>query len=592
MTLHESDQRPEDLIQAYLDGSLAPEEAETLLTLLRDDPDLVGYLIEGLRTDILIQGTIRAVEEEVISGNADRSHMGADGLEPGHEIIDALNHPTRPIDENEVRRIKEYAEHQLERFLAEQEQQRRLESFKTRKPWFTLDMRSVALRVNRLMAIASRVVVASALCVAATMVILVSIHYVLSQRVVATLGETTDAQWSTDVSTPELKPGRMILRQGFAQLVFKRGAEVILQAPAAFQLQSANGLFLENGRITAKVPEKAKGFTVETTRARVIDYGTEFGIMAGAENSAEVHVFNGQVGLMSMNQVGTTPSQRLKRGEAATVDKTGHIVRSVLANRPALFIREIPRAGGFAIPGKRLNLADIVGGGDGLDTGTIGQGINPLTGASGQARLVLQARGNGFVRTPALPFIDGVFVPGSGPSPMVISSTGIVCQKGLEASGFCYEGILNGALFQHVPSNIHQGRLAGITYGTREHPSIGLHANAGITFDLDKIRSAMPEVEITGFRSLCGVSETVAEYSDGIWESKRITVTFWILTDGKVRSSRELTIVPSESEWMEVPIEPADHFLTLMTTSPEPSSAFCWSMVADPTLELTGKIKE
>jgi hypothetical protein len=201
---------------------------------------------------------------------------------------------------------------------------------------------------------------------------------------------------------------------------------------------------------------------------------------------------------------------------------------------------------------------------------------------------MVKGRGNGFVRTPSLPFIDGVFVPGSTRGPMVVSSTGITFEGSPDASGYCYEGILNGALFQHGAFEVHPGRLAGAAFDTPEHPSIGIHANAGITFDLDRIRSTMPETEICRFRALCGVSETVAGYSsDGTWESKKILVRFWVLVDGRVRFSREFAAVPSESQWIDVPLGPRERFLSLITTTTDGGAVLCWSMFAEPALELS-----
>ena len=587
MTLRESDGRLDELIQAYLDGSLAPGEAEELLEVLKVDPGVVERLLDGLRTDVLIQNTIQAVEEEVVAGGTDLCQPGAEALDPDVERTSTSPDGATAVDENEVRRIKEYAEYQLEAFLAEQERQRRLGLANARGLRSTLDVQSVATKVDRLMAVAGRAVVAAALCSVVAMAVVIPVQHFLSHRVVATLGDAAQAKWSTECPTKELRPGRMILEQGFAQVVFKSGAEVILQAPSTFRLQSSNRMFLESGRVTARVPRRAAGFTVRTSGAEVVDFGTEFGLMAGPQCSAEVHVFDGRIGLEPVGSLGSATQQTLERGEAATVDVAGHIERGFLADRPRLFVREMPQGRGFAVPGKRLNLADVVGGGNGLDTGASGQGIHPLTGAVGPNRWVVKGRGNGFVRTPSLPLIDGVFVPGSTGGPMVVSSTGITFDGSPDASGYCYEGILDGALFQHVPFEVHPGRLAGVAFNSPEHPSIGMHANAGITFDLDKIRSTMPETEISRFQALCGVSETVADYSNGTWESKKILVRFWVLVDGQVRFSKELAAVTSEPQRIDVPLGPRERFLSLITTTTDGGAVLCWSMFAEPALELS-----
>ena len=52
-----------------------------------------------------------------------------------------------------------------------------------------------------------------------------------------------------------------------------------------------------NGRIAAKVPRQATGFTVTSTLARIVDIGTEFSLKLEAEKSFELHVFEGLVEL-------------------------------------------------------------------------------------------------------------------------------------------------------------------------------------------------------------------------------------------------------------------------------------------------------
>ena len=50
--------------------------------------------------------------------------------------------------------------------------------------------------------------------------------------------------------------------------------------------------------------------------------------------------------------------------------------------------------------------------------------------------------------------------------------------------------------------------------------------------------------------------------------------------------SRTLRVVPAQSERIDVPIDPRDHFLTLATTTPG-EYRYCWALFAEPALELT-----
>ena len=50
--------------------------------------------------------------------------------------------------------------------------------------------------------------------------------------------------------------------------------------------------------MSANVPPEGIGFTIETTEATIVDYGTEFSVEAGS-GASEVHVFNGLVRVRS-----------------------------------------------------------------------------------------------------------------------------------------------------------------------------------------------------------------------------------------------------------------------------------------------------
>jgi hypothetical protein len=362
-----------------------------------------------------------------------------------------------------------------------------------------------------------------------------------------------------------------------------------LQAPSTFHLQTSNKLFLDSGWITAKVPGAAAGFVVQTPASSVVDFGTEFGLLAGGGNKSEVHVFAGKVGLASGRDAATpTQYEQLKEGEAASVDASGQIERATVSDRPRLFVRNMPTEARFGIAGKRLSLADIVGGGNGLDTGILGQGIDQGTGQITMDRKVLKRPDKGFITMPSLPFVDGVFIPDSNDGAAIVTSSGINFEECPKTCGKSYEVIIDGAIFEAGSLGSQPGCLAGKTYDTQASPSIGMHPNAGITFDLDAIRSSMPEVEIVRFRAVCGVSENVVRFAVRNSDPNAIKVGFWVLVDGRVQFSKELKAVPAQFGQIDIPLHPGDRFLTLATTHPG-EYQYCWSLFGEPALELTMK---
>lgn len=87
------------------------------------------------------------------------------------------------------------------------------------------------------------------------------------------------------------------LVRGNAVITFESGAKVWLEGPTSLRLDSPMEAHLLNGRIAAKVPTQARGFAVTSSLARFVDLGTEFTLSLAAEESFELHVFDGLVEL-------------------------------------------------------------------------------------------------------------------------------------------------------------------------------------------------------------------------------------------------------------------------------------------------------
>ena len=86
----------------------------------------------------------------------------------------------------------------------------------------------------------------------------------------------------------EIAAGTLMLRT-------RRGAEVVIEAPAVFRFETPQRLRLESGRLSAEVPPAAKGFTVITPDGDAVDLGTRFGVDVTGRGRSEIHVFEGEV---------------------------------------------------------------------------------------------------------------------------------------------------------------------------------------------------------------------------------------------------------------------------------------------------------
>lgn len=164
---------------------------------------------------------------------------------------------------------------------------------------------------------------------------------------VAQVTRSIDPNWAdTDAGKgpgAHLMAGQKLdLQDGLVELTFRNSARVILQGPAALVLSSQSECSLENGRATAYAPKAAKGFTVQTPAAKIVDLGTQFGVSVDEETqSVQLHVFAGLVQLQTKPKDGTAPAVRqLRTGEAVSV-KTGQPPEK-LAHDEKAFVRELP----------------------------------------------------------------------------------------------------------------------------------------------------------------------------------------------------------------------------------------------------------
>jgi ferric-dicitrate binding protein FerR (iron transport regulator) len=115
----------------------------------------------------------------------------------------------------------------------------------------------------------------------------------------ASLAEGKTCKWDGGTLPTEvgarLGAGRLRLAEGLARISFDRGAEITLEGPADLELRSDRLCVLHGGRLVARVPPPAVGFTVETPTAVLEDLGTEFGVNVHDAKTSDVQVFNGLV---------------------------------------------------------------------------------------------------------------------------------------------------------------------------------------------------------------------------------------------------------------------------------------------------------
>lgn len=147
-----------------------------------------------------------------------------------------------------------------------------------------------------------------------------------------------------------LQPGLLDLTQGIVEIAFRNGAAVLLESPTQVKLLGPERVFLISGRAVAHVPSSAVGFTIETSDARLVDQGTEFGVSVPPDGPVQVQVFEGEVIVeMKGRADGAAFDQRLTKGQAREIPAAPC---AAAANRlpAAPLSAEVPRVVGPSWP--------------------------------------------------------------------------------------------------------------------------------------------------------------------------------------------------------------------------------------------------
>lgn len=135
---------------------------------------------------------------------------------------------------------------------------------------------------------------------------------------------------------------RLHLTRGTMEGVFESGVRCVVKAPCDLSVLAGDRVSISEGVAWFEVPPAAVGFTVETAQLAIVDLGTEFGLLALADDRHEVHVTKGSVEVASRLPEGTRHKQTLKAGQARRLDALGKLVEVAFdAGRFATSIPEL-----------------------------------------------------------------------------------------------------------------------------------------------------------------------------------------------------------------------------------------------------------
>lgn len=429
-----------------------------------------------------------------------------------------------------------------------------------------------------------------------------------------------DCVWAKDslatmvgASVPVRRKYELI--SGLMEITYNSGARVILEGPCEYTVDSDASGYLGLGKLTAHVekkkpqvvhpsslrPHPSALFSITTPTAVVTDLGTEFGVEVSEEGSTVSHVFRGSVRVQAIGDGGgeevvlrSNESARVEKGKTAGDTR---ILTGNAAGIPPKFVRRTRE------PLKYLDLLDIVAGGNGA--GSLRErGIDPTTGKQDTWPLSTTRKGGKeYKQVEWNIFVDGVFTP-------YIKSRIQNPDVQLDSAGHIFKGFADHKLMegQRISNNLSGKTVGGIWARAADCDSksrtinasnwmhnirddrqympdgrglLGLHANAGITFDLKAIRSEHEGTRPARFRAVAGLADGPRKFEDAVGAAD-----IWIFVDGQLVWKHMYLRNQDGTVDVEVELGPEARFLSIVTTNCQFGFAYDWVVLGDPVLEM------
>lgn len=118
---------------------------------------------------------------------------------------------------------------------------------------------------------------------------------------------------------------KLRLTSGMIEAEFLSGARCVIEAPSELKVLAEDRISLIGGVSWFEVPPKAVGFTVETPKLKIVDLGTEFGVISTLNGMPEVHVIKGSVEISPRDRKSESRKMVLKTGQARKLDASGKL---------------------------------------------------------------------------------------------------------------------------------------------------------------------------------------------------------------------------------------------------------------------------
>jgi hypothetical protein len=150
---------------------------------------------------------------------------------------------------------------------------------------------------------------------------------------VATAIKVENVRWEGRPPLAEgsvVSAGRLRLQSGRLTLAFFRGVWLTVEGPADLELLAADRVLCRQGKLRARVPHGAEGFTVLAADYEVVDLGTEFAVNLEPDGRSCVMVFEGEAAVSFLDKDGrSVRGALLERRRSVEVDPNAGRIQEV-----------------------------------------------------------------------------------------------------------------------------------------------------------------------------------------------------------------------------------------------------------------------
>lgn len=139
-------------------------------------------------------------------------------------------------------------------------------------------------------------------------------------------GASPDVRWYRPPRR-EQQGEPLSLLSGHVVFTLASGAEISIEAPAEFEIDSDNSLLLARGRLSAYVPPEAVGFAVDAPAIQIVDLGTRFDAKVSSSGAVALRVHEGSVSVKSTSSDDRSLSDSvIRKDQQKFVDSDGTLL--------------------------------------------------------------------------------------------------------------------------------------------------------------------------------------------------------------------------------------------------------------------------